>query len=697
VRLRAEGLAVMMALDEYLQQLRAGTLSLARFKARLSGELAGGVRQIDALESWLADAFERQRISASEHSELRAVLAAHLKAGPAERTLLRTAFSTGPAAAEPPELRSDGSTSTDESAAGQVLSGRYRLGNALGAGGMGIVYRAEDQVGGETVAVKLLRPEFQRNALVIGALRDEVIKTRKLRHENILGVYALEQHGAQPYVVMEYLEGATLQRLLDEEGGAGLPPARAWPILRGAAAGLSFAHHTGIIHSDIKPSNIFVTLSGRIKVLDFGIARALRQSAKSFDTASLNAVTAAYATQEMLDGEPPTESDDVFGLACVAYELLTGRHPFKGLDSKAAKAQNVTPAPVRSLSKLQNGALLRGLAFDRGSRTPTVHDFIEQLTGSSAPSRRRWAIPALIVVAGSAGLAWALYTWLGTARSPHPGESLRDCDQNCPRMVVLPAGRFQMGSPDSEAGRSTDERQRTVYFPKPFALSVYPITRREFKAFIDATGWRPSAGCIDSSHVPGVKAVDYMQPGFAQSDDDPVVCISFDDARAYADWIGKMSHHPGYRVATEAEWEYAARAGTQSTYPWGSSEADACTHGNFGDASFQRSLMGARIASDLCDDRFAFTSPVHAFPPNAWGLSDVLGNVREWTEGCSHPGNGALDGSRWLEGCHRYAVMRGAGFATRLGSSYVRIARRTPAPRNVQAVNELGFRLARSL
>jgi serine/threonine protein kinase len=701
----------MNELDQQIEQLRSGKLSLAEFKTHLAAEMRDAGAQRELLESALARAFADQRLSAAEYKELGAAVRAAATIN-AQRTIMRTeaaaitgVHATATAAQSAPEdphgaagKAVGDAKSTAESDSGRTLSGRYRLCEFLGAGGMGIVYRSEDLVGGETVAVKMLQAQLQGDALVAQALRDEVIKTRKLGHENIVRVYALEQDGATLYMVMEYLEGTNVRRLLDEQGPGRLPRSQVWPIVRGAAEGLSFAHRSGIIHSDIKPSNILVTRDGRIKVLDFGIARAVRDNVTGFDPGGLNAVTPAYATPEMLDGEPPTESDDVFALACITYELLTGRHPFKGLDSKAAKAQNLIAAPVPGLSRAQNRALLRGIALDRRQRTPSVQEFSTALTVTPASVAGHKGILALILTAICAVLAWGGYHWLGSGRVHQPLKSFRDCDQGCPRMIVVPAGRFQMGSPPSEAGRSTDELQRTVFFPRPFAISAYPITRREFKAFIAASQSRPSAACTDLSHVPGVQTVDYLQPGFAQTDDDPVVCVSLEDARAYAAWVNTLSHGAGYRLPTEAEWEYVARAGTQSTYPWGAAESDACTHGNFGDASYQRNLPAGPSTLRLCDDHFAFTSPVHAFPPNSWGLSDVLGNVLEWTDACSHTGTDALDGSRWLDGCrYRYAVVRGAGFATPLGGSYLRVARRTLAPGRIHALNEWGFRLARSL
>jgi formylglycine-generating enzyme required for sulfatase activity len=578
---------------------------------------------------------------------------------------------------------------------GHVLSNRYRIESELGAGGMGIVCVALDKVGAERVAIKLLRPQYRGQPEVVAALREEVIKTRRLRHDNIVGVYAIEQDGDDLYIVMEFLQGATVQSLLDDDYSRGMPFPQASEILHDAAAALSFAHTKGIIHSDIKPSNIFVMPGGRAKLLDFGIARALRVGASRFDTRRLHALTPTYASIEMMEGGEPTEADDVFSLACVAYELLTGRHPFERRASLDARAAGLLPAPIPVLSESQNAALRRGLAFTRAERYVAIDQFVHDLVSRAAPARRAKVAPLVIgslaaigvVLAG--GYAWHLH------RPAHgPGDTFRDCAHDCPSMTVLPAGRFQMDSLLADGELSGG---RSVSFAVPFALSSYPVTRAQFRAFAQATGHRPSATCVDSSNVSGVRPVDFFDPGFQQSDDDPVVCVTMDDARAYADWINRTTHLTGYHLPTEAEWEYAARAGARTAYPWGATEGNACSYGNFGDRSFIRRISNPPIEAARCDDGFQFTSPVHAFSANAWGLHDMLGNVREWTEACSHPGNTSIDGGSWLDNCRRYSVVRGAGFATFLGGPHLQVTKRSVPPSNIEATNEWGFRIARSL
>src|SRR5215470_18485805 len=205
-----------------------------------------------------------------------------------------------------------------ESGLGRVLGNRYRLEQVLGAGGMGVVYKAADlHVPGEYFAIKVLNAALQGHPELVKALREEVRKTRVLSHPNIVGAYTVNSDGDGDYMLMEYLEGKTLQRLLDEEFGRGIPFARAWPLITDICAALAYAHDHNVIHSDLKPSNVFVTTGGRAKLLDFGIARVARGPIRGFDPGAFGAMTESYASCEMLEGGEPDVRDDVYALGCV--------------------------------------------------------------------------------------------------------------------------------------------------------------------------------------------------------------------------------------------------------------------------------------------------------------------------------------------------------------------------------------------
>jgi serine/threonine protein kinase len=291
---------------------------------------------------------------------------------------------------------------------GRVLSGRYVIERELGEGGMGTVFLAQDKEESQPFAIKVMKEDFRLHPDALAALREEVKKSRELRHENIVGVYDLNRDRSIVYVKMEYLQGKSLDALLDEDFARGMPLNKAWPIIQGACAGLAFAHNDkGFIHSDIKPSNIFVTTAGKAKVLDFGIARAVRRGAKRYDPGDLGALTPAYASCEMLEHQEPDVRDDVYSLACVVYELLTGKHPFARQRATEARDKKSRMTPIATLTRSQNAALAAALAFTRATRTPSVEAFLAGLRDTRARRIRllvRSAAAAAIVAAAVAGV-----------------------------------------------------------------------------------------------------------------------------------------------------------------------------------------------------------------------------------------------------------------------------------------------------
>jgi len=304
------------------------------------------------------------------------------------------------------------SSSTVRLAIGQLLGGRYRIECELAEGGMGVVYLAADeQVPGERFAIKVLKEELHPAALTL--LREEVRKTRKLSHPNIVDVHSVNVDGQRLYVLMEYLEGKSLDALLDEEFGRGMPFSHAWPIIEDVGAALGNAHDHNVIHSDLKPANVFVTTSGRTKLLDFGIARVSRGPLLHARSGP-RALTPAYASCEMLEGKEADRRDDIYSFACVIYEMLCGERPFGELTALEAREAGTQVPPLQGLSRRQIAALAQALAFDREARTRTVETLLAGLAADSKPRPRPVALfgTAILVAIAAVGLTYfALDSW----------------------------------------------------------------------------------------------------------------------------------------------------------------------------------------------------------------------------------------------------------------------------------------------
>jgi formylglycine-generating enzyme required for sulfatase activity len=263
-------------------------------------------------------------------------------------------------------------------------------------------------------------------------------------------------------------------------------------------------------------------------------------------------------------------------------------------------------------------------------------------------------------------------------------------------MVVIPPGRFHMGSPDDEQARSDDEGPvHEVSIAYPFAVAKYPVTRGQWRQYLAGTGGSGSHNCYGLNQSKGQTEIEpqysWLDPGFAQEDDHPVVCVRWDEAQGYANWLSqKTGHH--YRLLSEAEYEYINRANTSSAYFWGSTDDGQCTYANGADASLKARYSALQAAG--CNDGYVFTSPVGHFQPNAFGLYDTTGNVQSWTQDCWHNNynGGPGDGSVWtLGGDCSNRVVRGGSFDYR--PSLLRVASHGWSPRSLFRV---GFRLAMS-
>jgi formylglycine-generating enzyme required for sulfatase activity len=337
-------------------------------------------------------------------------------------------------------------------------------------------------------------------------------------------------------------------------------------------------------------------------------------------------------------------------------------------------------------------------------------DATTDVTVANGIAMKRTLLEASIRMAMLIAVLSVAFCWMAVAGSEEqaaqPGQTFRDCS-DCPEMVVVPPGSFLMGSSDEETARDVEavspsieskfaqgymlheHPQHQVNIDRPFALGKYHVTRGEFAVFIRETGYSTEGGCtlyadLDYRMRP---EAGWQNPGFTQTDRDPVVCVSWQDAKAYIAWLnGKLygraaadSDGP-YRLPSEAEWEYAARAGTRTARWWG----DAIGSGN--------------ADCDGCGSRWDKQQPAPAgsFQANAFGLSDVLSSARQWNEDCWNEGyaRAPQDGIAWITGKCELRVMRGGDWT--IHPWILRSANRTrqkPSSRN----NAIGFRVARTL
>lgn len=223
-----------------------------------------------------------------------------------------------------------------------LLNGRYRLVAQQGSGGMAVIYKATDLALGRTVAVKILRPSLTSDPEFLKRFRQEARNVANLSHPNIVTVHDVGQDGNTHYIVMEYIDGEDLKRLIRATAPFSLD--RALSIAIKICAGVGYAHRAGLVHADVKPQNVLVTESDKVKVTDFGIAQALSATQPR---APQKVVWGSphYFSPEQAQGEPPTPASDVYAIGIVLFEMLTGRLPFVGTDQQELAMAHIREAP----------------------------------------------------------------------------------------------------------------------------------------------------------------------------------------------------------------------------------------------------------------------------------------------------------------------------------------------------------------
>jgi formylglycine-generating enzyme required for sulfatase activity len=311
---------------------------------------------------------------------------------------------------------------------------------------------------------------------------------------------------------------------------------------------------------------------------------------------------------------------------------------------------------------------------------------------------RDWLLPLLVLGGGPVTLVPGLAVAEGVSVKLEPGSVFSDCD-GCPAMVVVPPGSLTMGYEGGEEGRY-EGPVREVQIVRPFAVGQFPVTNADYQRFSESTGRKASLGCnyydFEQQKLINLPDTSWRRPGRPIRDEQPVVCVSWTDSKAYVEWLSQQTGAT-YRLLSEAEWEYLARDGSDTKYPWGDDPNESCAYANFPDISMTETFGLTTRSQVTCSDGYPGIAPVDAFPPNGFGVYDMIGNSWEWTEDCylvPYP-DGPLDGSAvQVEGeCDRRAVRGGAWISDPF--------RQRPSWRGRDPEGKLtfifGFRVARDL
>lgn len=401
----------MPSLAHVIQTFRSGALSSGDFFAQIDRVLAANPSKSAHLLEILSEEHTKYPLPPNVYAEAQRRIEHPGESIPSP-AIDETYFQESPTERSPHDpsgslLTSTSGPSVDGSeptkGVGDTLNGRFVLEECLGVGGMGTVYKALDLRKLEAsdrrphIAIKILNVQFRGHPKSLIALQREAKKAQTLAHANIVTVYDFDRDGSLVYLTMEYLSGKPLSQVLKAPGFSGMPFSSALPIICGMARALAYAHERGLVHCDFKPANVFLTDSGQVKVIDFGIARAFEKpvdesDATIFDAGSLGGMTPAYASPEMLDHLEPDPRDDIYALACISYELLTGQHPFGRLSAVQARAAGSKAKRPKNIRLRQWRALKAALSFDREARTPTVARFLGEMSGE----RRQGVLIALV-------------------------------------------------------------------------------------------------------------------------------------------------------------------------------------------------------------------------------------------------------------------------------------------------------------
>lgn len=539
----------------------------------------------------------------------------------------------------------------------------YQVTRLLQHGGMADVYLGTQVSLQRPVAIKVLAADRSQGEETIARFEHEARIIARLDHPHIVGIYDVGTTAdGRLYYTMPYLPRGDLgDRRVDERGVVA--------ILRALCGALGYAHEHGIVHRDVKPGNILFDQRDRPLLADFGIALTTRDMSRVTREGSTIG-SGGYMSPEQARGLPLDGRADLYSLGVVAYELLSGDLPFHGPDTLSMALAHVEePVPRLSAQRARWQSFIdKAMAKNPEDRFATaaqmagaldaieanIENRIAAESGAAAPLvRTPFALAAagVLVLLGVAAISTAYLgqqadkpgasevgvapsavpvppTVLPTAAVASEAKSKHvDAMQAPPATDAAEKAVASVEKDDGRKSASSNEPALATAAPAQgigahaVALARYEVTRGEYAAFVKATR-RASSPCREPKQpLSRFKDLNWRNPGFAQNDRHPVVCVSWYDAVAYAAWLSQAAHAE-YRLPTRAEWLQAAR-GLRG-------DANACKRGNLAG----HRLLGI-LPRDGCNNGYEHTAPVGQFAANPLGIHDLLGNVSEWTLNCN--------------------------------------------------------------